>query len=148
MRNKVKGLKKESIRKAMVLVGGIVTSGQLGPTNIERSKLQDKKRDEFKDAMKRIASTPQAFEAREMLIGTYAMTKKTYACGANMEGPRELTNERGSVHNSSKAGKVRWSCQAIVMTMHARGHLVDPWQAEKYTAIRTMRRLIMKREKC
>ena len=97
--------------------------------------------------MKRIGNTQGSFESREQLVGVYAMTKLTYACGVNMETPHSATQYTGKVHSVLTNKKTKWRCQAITMTMHVRGHLVDPFQAERYTAVRTMRRLITKREK-
>lgn len=49
------------------------------------------------------------------------------------------------VHSVLENGKARWKCQAISLTCHDEGYLVEPWQAERYTTVRTLRRLMRKR---
>jgi hypothetical protein len=51
----------------------------------------------------------------------------------------------GTVHNVLTNKKTRWKCREISLTCHVKGHLVEPWQAERYTVVRTMRRIMIKR---
>ena len=45
---KVKGLKDDAVRKAMILVGGVVTTGEAGATQSDRARMQKKNREKSK----------------------------------------------------------------------------------------------------
>ena len=139
-------LKQEAYKKATILVGGIVTTGQAQQSLAQRANLQEQKRDKVKDSLTLVERTGASFEKREQLIGTYAITKMTYGCGVNLNTWDQNSRISGRVHNVLANGKTNWKCRAITLTYHARSHLVEPWQAERYTAVRTIRRLMQKRE--
>ena len=138
-------IEEAKFKKAMILVGGIVTTGEKKAAAGQRSKLQKEKTKKVRDCLNIIKErTPGAFDKREFMIGTYAITKMTYGCGVNMNTISQNNKLAGTVHNVLTNKKTRWKCREISLTCHVKGHLVEPWQAERYTVVRTMRRIMIK----
>ena len=111
-----------------------------------KSPVTGKRRTKVRQTLKLIERTPGAFDKREQMVGVYAMTKYTYACGVNMNTYSQDALMASSVHGVITNGKTRWRNRAVTLTYQVRGHLVEPWQATRYTAVRTLRRIMQKRE--
>ena len=84
MKKTMPEIEEEKYKKAVILVGGIVTTGEKGAkAKGERTGLQKEKVNKVKECLEIIQEkTPVTFEKTEFMIGTYTITKMTYGCGA------------------------------------------------------------------
>ena len=81
------------------MVGGIVTTGEKGAIG-QRSELQREKLKKVKECLEIVKErTPEAFDKREFMIRTYAITKMSYGCGVNMNTISQNDKLAGTVHN-------------------------------------------------
>jgi len=147
VKERLPGIRESAYRKAMVLVGGAVTTGQKQQTAQERAAIEKNKGEKVRKTLLAIERTRQPFEKLERMVGTYAMTQHTYGCGVSIGTWDQEAKLAGRIHTVITKGKTRWKCRTSTMTLHAKGHMVEPWQASRYTALRTIRRIAGKREK-
>ena len=130
--------------KAIVLVGGNLSNGR-ETSRQARDKLAARRYDKMKEVLERIDKAPEFFEFRDALISRNASPVGYYGSELHIPSASVTQNLGGRVHRIVTAGRARWRARAATLTLPAHGHLVDPFQAQRYWALLTGRRALQRR---
>ena len=127
-----------------VLVGGLITIGEQGRAAMT-TKYLDKRVGSMIAATQSINQIPVTIDQRIHMLAAMACTRTAF--GAELVDLR--SKDKKAMHGAATwciwQGKRWMRSGAITLTVVAHGHLLDPLQQHSYAAMRTMRRLLLRR---
>eukprot|EP00661_Eupelagonemidae_sp_cell13_P006235 gene6236-3584_t len=104
-------------------------------------KLEERMRAGCKKAA-RVATAPLPLVARAELCAAMVVQGGTYGCAVHQVAPSNELRLRRSVTRAVWGAHHAKRCPEIVLTLHAKGHRVDPAQAAAFQRIMTLQRML------
>ena len=129
--------------KAFVLVGGTMTTCTTSSKK-KQAKIREKRMEKYERVLERCKQIPGSFEQKAMAIQVFATPVLCFDSEVTLCTETTLTRLDRKVH-AILFKATRWRAQALTFTLLARGHLIYPSQAVRYSNIKTVRRVLRQR---
>eukprot|EP00665_Eupelagonemidae_sp_cell47_P004087 gene4087-8877_t len=139
-----KGTRLKRLHEA-ILVGARIRFDDTSPDR--NGKIQQKIDGKFADAhrfLERAAHLPFPLKVKERVIAAGALAGPMYGCEVTTHVPETLRGLGKKVANCLMPKHHR-RCSEILLTLFARGHMVDPWQIVIFKTLNALRRMLSRR---